>query len=722
MQAARCWQGWLLVMLFCAVARSQPGGSVKEAIDTASSTGWDAKLFTDFLSDQHPRNQSESGYRSFRVVLEPKPKSLKSPASMTLIFTAESASGPIQVTEFVDVPADAASVEHVLSVPHYGRWNSFRLEIAEEGVLIDKLTLRGNENFRYETFANVAVALHLEGRDLFPGQNAGMLFTDRGALALSGVYARAEHLPTHWIDYTQLDLITLNIADVVLLVENYPQQWNALRQWVGTGGNLWITGVDASWRQFPALESALHVAFDHGELPEDRGWQVPVGMLNQEVQQIMNRQRPVDNQVQSEISGTLDQVRIMLEQGKSHAEVFETLSLPKETYLRYCRMLHRDPQTAGLLAPFYWRPLGFGHVVAISDPATLRSDTDWIEHQLLLSTVDVDRLLWAQRHGMQSDGRAPDFFSFLIPGVGLPPVGAFQILISLFVLVIGPLNYWLLYRSGRLQLLLITVPLCAFGVIAALGLYALWADGLGVRVRARSCTLLDQRQGEAVTWARLSMYAGMAPRNGLKMPADLVIYPLRRMTPDQPERRVMHWEDGQLLADGWLASRTPTQFLTIRNRPSDRGLDLLPAPGGGNPAIKNRLDARVVQLIVRDHDGKYYESANLSPGGQRALITLTEAEALAAYRELYHGNVPEEPVEMQTARGYQTFITRGSPIGEESVQSGGLLEYELRYPAAPESPPPEPGTYLAIVEQNPEVVHGVEATEEASFHVILGRW
>ncbi len=42
----------------------------------------------------------------------------------------------------------------------------------------------------------------------------------------------------------------------------------------------------------------------------------------------------------------------------------------------------------------------------------------------------------------------------------------------------------------------------------------------------RSLTQLDQRAGEAVSWARLSYYAGVAPDGGLAMPADVALYPV----------------------------------------------------------------------------------------------------------------------------------------------------------------------------------------------------
>ena len=84
-------------------------------------------------------------------------------------------------------------------------------------------------------------------------------------------------------------------------------------------------------------------------------------------------------------------------------------------------------------------------------------------------------------------------------------------LITLFVLLIGPLNYWWLKRAKRLHLMVLTVPLAAIVTTAGLAAYAVLADGFDTKVRLYSYTTLDQRTGDAACWARLSYYSGLAP-------------------------------------------------------------------------------------------------------------------------------------------------------------------------------------------------------------------
>ena len=138
---------------------------------------------------------------------------------------------------------------------------------------------------------------------------------------------------------------------------------------------------------------------------------------------------------------------------------------------------------------------------------------------------------WDARHGMTPDTANAEFVKFLVPGVGLAPVTEFEILITVFVLVIGPLNYWILKRYKRLHLMVLTVPLAAALTTLALFGYAVVADGFATRVRAQSFTTLDQRSGEAACWSRLSYYSGLAPGKGLVMPTDVGCI---RFSPDGP--------------------------------------------------------------------------------------------------------------------------------------------------------------------------------------------
>jgi len=354
-----------------------------------------------------------------------------------------------------------------------------------------------------------------------------------------------------------------------------------------------------------------------------------------------------------------------------------------------------------------------------------------------------DRGSWSNRYGYSSTASNGDFWNFLVPGVGLAPVTEFQVLISLFVLVIGPVNYMLLRRWKRLHLLVLTIPAGALAVTAVLFAYAVICDGLSVRVRARSVTRIDQRRGQSVCWARLSYYAGLAPYGGLRFSDDVLVLPYEADEEEaQNARRVVVWNQGQRLAQGWLASRTPTQYFTIASHPTRHGLVIHQEPNrdrkgaapNATPAaesaltIENRLDAPIESLAIRTHDGKYYWATALGKGASGIARPIPEVAAAAQLLRIVKKNEPSLPPGMIQPPGRRRGlmgIFGPFPHGfwnQTSVSPGvSLMETSLSNACAVGRI--APGSYVAIVRSQPELELGTpSAREEGSFHVVLGQW
>jgi hypothetical protein len=328
------------------------------------------------------------------------------------------------------------------------------------------------------------------------------------------------------------------------------------------------------------------------------------------------------------------------------------------------------------------------------------------------------RTSWTQRHGNQPDSENVEFNNFLIPNVGVAPVGQFQFLITVFVLAIGPLNYWLLKRKHKLPLLLASVPAAAALTTLLLFAYGMIADGFAVRARARTLTLLDQQAGEAASWGRLSYYAGLAPRSGLIVPQDQAMYPIYPSWQVQSKygnartpRRAMEWTDNQWLRGGWLQSRTPTQYQAIVVRPSSKRLDLRPTAEGLR--VVNHLGAEVTHLAVQDHAGKFYWLENL-PSEKGQLVPETKQSDIATkMRRLFSDNLPEYPSGVDPN-------SRGVYYGFQLSQS--LMEARLEAINSPQINDWGNGKYIAFTTQPIELSLGVDAGEEGSFHVVEGTW
>jgi len=650
----------------------------------------------------------------------------------------------LRVVQHIEIPAGSGPIQTTMSVPQTSGWNRYKITVVEDGQLIRGLSPAGagdqyitwvwEEKFprvlivgdKLPDTSGIAVLLNVAEYNQY-GANVGGAGA-RAALPTAQATPAAD-LPSRWIDYTNLDLVCLSIDQLAGLARRRPETFRAIVDWTSAGGNLVVYGVRRDWRRLAELESL--VGFPPGSAdstrdPATRGWTEP------EADAFGRQLRGVGSNLGDPFTATpysLPNAQLMVPgMGTAPGAGDESEEVKDEEDLA-----PGDVEPTECLA-FVMRPRQLGMVVAVADedPFALSFRRSCLGWGWLLYSLGSRRFLWYQRHGTSASRENKEFWNFLIPGVGLAPVTAFRVLITLFVLAIGPMNYLLLRRWKSLHLLVITVPLSAAAVTLALFAYALVADGLGTRVRMRSFTQIDQRLGHAACWSRLSYYAGLSPSGGLTFPADVAVIPYEALPAESSSRmRELVWEEGQWLRSGWLPSRTPTQFVTIRSRPTKLGL-AIPA-SQGDPGVfraENRLGTRIEQLVVRAPDGRFFQAAGVEPGASVEAKPVKAEDVKRVLDRIHRQRAPRYPVGMdqRNRSGYSgwsmyrsswQWVSNQADMPDAS-QETGLLEFSI---AEAKSLSLEPGSYVAIVERSPEVVRGTSAArEEAGFHVILGTW
>ncbi len=570
----------------------------------------------------------------------------------------------------------------------------------------------------------------------------------------------AAEFPRRWIDYTCLDAITLSLDELVFLQELNPEAFQSLRRWVRAGGQLWVNDVGDEFQRLPELCKLLQL--DESVAPEVKagadaktaddaatdaawvGWR-PVRFVNGNP----------EGQVVTFMDHTTGQTRTVRD-----ADVIARLQYDSNFSMVSQRYESGDenpvPQTSGDSSRwFIEQPMGLGLVRAFretndvslfqqsrpavnANAAANQTTSEDLPPSLRSALQSVGR--WSARHGMAPDDASLDFANLLVPGMGLAPVNEFRILITLFVLLIGPANYWLLRRWRRLHLMVLTVPLAAAIVTFALFAYAIVADGFGTTVRAHSYTTVDQRTGETACWARLSYYSGLAPRAGLTMPTDVAMYPIvpgwngGSIDAHVNSKRDLRWEpDEARLSRGWLRSRTPTQYLTVRARKSPLRLELQPVRE--RMRVKNELGARIEYVVVVDDANKMFAGEKLHTGEVGFLQPMTRSEAVNRFRKIVTANLPQTPEALagensnysaMQRRQWQMYRGRYTGFTGEHSLEGNLTSQALASLAGvsgKEGLTLPPRSYVAITATGPEVVFGMEGVdEEASFHVVVGRW
>jgi hypothetical protein len=269
-------------------------------------------------------------------------------------------------------------------------------------------------------------------------------------------------------------------------------------------------------------------------------------------------------------------------------------------------------------------------------------------------------------------------FRLPIPGVNGIPARAYLAILAVFSVLIGPANYWLLWRKRQQVLLVLTAPAISALFILLLAGYVLAGEGFGVRGRAVTFTMLDQARKSAATRASMSLYAaGMTPAGGLRFPRDLAVIPIGADGGGSRDSQVLDLTETQRFTSGLIRARTPTNVEQIGFRPARERLTFSRDAAG--ISVVNGLDATVTTLIYRDGDALYSLGRPL-PAGGRDVLQRGGRRAVDI--------VPKDLFPSAVARLFDR--------------------------------PPD-GAYLAVLDRSPFWNPGVENLDErASFHVVLG--
>ena len=541
-------------------------------------------------------------------------------------------------------------------------------------------------------------------------------------------------LPENWIGLTSVDVIYVSLTDLQRLNEESPTRFQSLESWLRAGGVLWISDLGEKFDRIDQVAELITLSKPPSNEPADdkkddrmAGWVAAnKGLYGKTVKEW----RQQNNNGYQWVNGAYVQVKTV-EEKMSSKELKE--------------------RRAELGTPFVWRDVQMGSLVLFeeADPVSSEDNGLW---NWVFRTLGPARWMNSRRNGFSPIRENEGFWNFLIPGVGLAPVNSFRVIITLFVLIIGPINYTMLKRRNRLNWMLFTVPAAALLITLGLVGYAMLTDGASVKSRIRSVTSVDQTAEYASTWARQSYYAGIAPSRGIAFDNDVVVLPVDydpvvRLAGFGQARRA-RWEDeGYRLERGFLNSRTTAQFMVKRSRPSSIALEWNRDENGKLLGATNRLQSKIVWLLVHDEDGNIYEAENVEDGDRLELTLVDPNDMAAKIRKWVLDKTPVVPegvdvnlISRQRNRGQTWQYTNqnshlaGPSFATSRMESlmSGIRIYSVATTNASQTET-QPSTaryggidkksYLAVMEKNPEVPVGfAKMTEFESFYLIVGRW
>lgn len=628
----------------------------------------------------------------------------------TLTFRITKTYQPVVgVRQTLEVPQNAR-LDLTLSVPLVNYSNNAELRVEDAGGLLDGLrhSLSLPEANTSEVGRPGLLVVAPSVVDLQPFEDGATTFRHTGGGGGS-VVSPSHHfggyrtnnaialpknaLPGSWVDYSGLDLIAIPLETLAELPSGTR---TALAQWMRCGGTLLVTSVGEERSLTERLGKLLV-----GDTAPAVAWAwSPPKIADRNLNQVVHQ----------DISGGIT-----------------TLAPPPTNEPGAW------PQDAN---PFQMADVGFGKLVAFRSDPFPGTAQDWF--WLLKSLGGFSRWDWGKRHGLASRIGNSDFLLFLIPGIGGVPVIMFLVLITIFTVVIGPLNYFLLARRKQLHLLLVTIPGIAFVTSLLLFGYTIVAHGFSVKARCRSLTYVDQAAQSAVTFNRLSIYAGQAPSSGLQFSRETAVFPI---WPENEgfESGQVDWTHTQALTSGWLRSRTRTQFLTVGHR-TERGRVEVTSNAAGTLTVANGFEWGFEPFVVADDQARLYFSPSLPAGAsselqplnddlQKVVATALLRSPLELPKGLSHSGASSSWFGGPGYR-YRSYLPYSSvrwsyqeSLMEQALQrlrKGVVLPGPLPLEA---ELAPVPRTYFGLATQTPRVdLGGLKAKEIHSLHVVMGRW
>jgi hypothetical protein len=227
--------------------------------------------------------------------------------------------------------------------------------------------------------------------------------------------------------------------------------------------------------------------------------------------------------------------------------------------------------------------------------------------------------------------------------------------------------------------LVLTAPLISALFIVLLAGYVVAGEGLGVRGRAVTFTMLDQASRQASTRASISLYAaGMRPAGGLRFARDVAVFPMGPDGNGPRDRQTLDLTELQRFSEGVIQARSPTNLEEIGFRPARERLSFDREAGG--MSVTNGLGVTVVALVYRDGDTVYTLAGPLRAGGKEILRA--------------------------SATGARIETPSDSPLASRFAY---LVAHQPR------------DSYLAVLERSPFWDPGVsDVAERGSFHLVIG--
>lgn len=479
--------------------------------------------------------------------------------------------------------------------------------------------------------------------------------------------------PTDWRQFQAFDGVLISSSSLESLKSN-PDSFNALRDWVLGGGTLAVTQSDSIDELSKQLKFVLKESTEAQRRLNGVAWSMQVALRQEEeaVKKSIARYETDRSNAQNGSSIQFLSNRIKALE-KRLAEVRS----------RYATLDDKIVATT----------VGAGRVLGITDSYEDLGDLQ----SAGLANLFLIRRSAILRRGVEpilGDSRANQW---MIPGVAEPPVYTFMGLLTLFVILVGPIAYRKTSKAGRSHLMFVIAPVLALATTLAMFVYGIVADGFGTKARVRQITIVDGQSGDSFDRIRSTYFAGLRPSGGIEFSANAEVFPY----PNNPtvawedlselpflsDTKVTMAEDSQTFGSALLPSRSQTQFVVHQPRNQFGRLKLSRSEDQKVYVLDSTIDYALRNVVLRDADGDYWLADEVQPK-QTGIVCkpLDPKKVSKLLGQIYNSYRPVARVREARAnrqrdekvRDLINNLNRAVAMGSGAVINDGIFEQTLR--------------------------------------------
>jgi hypothetical protein len=205
------------------------------------------------------------------------------------------------------------------------------------------------------------------------------------------------------------------------------------------------------------------------------------------------------------------------------------------------------------------------------------------------------------------------------PGVSLFLVG---VLLSVFLIIVGPYNLYVLTKKNRLRLL-VTTPIISLAASLLYAFIIILYDGFGASGEKSSMVWIEPDQKRCVISQSQIMKSGIMLNSTIKRESDYLVYAYRA-------NRYEDYEQVKILMDGeWLGgdvfNSRSRRFMELKDiRTTQASLEWL---GGDEPSLRSNFQSTLSELLIRDKQGEDWYAEKCAPGETVKLRKVSVSDA-----------------------------------------------------------------------------------------------